>query len=188
MEIYKMMKGIMMTEQIYWSKIHQNDNNYIIAATKQGLSYIGAPNGEWDDLIAWSNKYGKQYELIESDVLLAPYIAQLQSYWKGEIRQFSLSLDMRGTGFQQLVWDELQRIPYGETVTYQHIANQLGKPTAARAVGTAIGKNPVLIAVPCHRVIGSNGKLTGFRGGLKMKQELLELERTYISCEDMKKG
>ncbi|WP_373425847.1 methylated-DNA--[protein]-cysteine S-methyltransferase [Paenibacillus endoradicis] len=154
-----------------------------MAATKQGLCYFGSPNGDWNDLIAWCNKYIKQYELIESTVILAPYVAQLQKYWEGEIRQISLTLDMRGTDFQQQVWNELQRIPYGETVTYQHIANQLGKPTAARAVGTAIGKNPVLIAVPCHRVIGSNGKLTGFRGGLKMKQELLELEQA-CRCTD----
>jgi len=168
-----------MAEHIYWSKTHWNGNSYVIAATKQGLCYIGSPNGEWNDLIVWSNAYTEQSDLIENDERLAPYVAQLQSYWKGEIRQISLMFDMRGTDFQQLVWNELRRIPYGETVTYQHIANQLGKPTAARAVGTAIGKNPVLIAVPCHRVIGSNGKLKGFRGGLKMKQELLELEVAF---------
>ena len=166
-----------MIEHIYWSWLQQQDKRYVVAATELGICYIGSPNRELDDLITWGKSHAKQSELIENDERLAPYIAQLQLYWKGEIRQFSLPFDMRGTDFQRRVWNELQRIPYGDTVTYQHIANQLGKPTAARAVGTAIGKNPILIVIPCHRVIGSNGQLTGFRGGLQMKQELLELER-----------
>ena len=168
---------MMMGEYIYWSILMHNDNSFVIAATDRGLCYVGSPNGDRNDLISWTNAYAKQSELIENDERLALYIAQLQLYLKGEIRQILLPFDIRGTDFQRRVWNELQRIPYGDTVTYQHIANQLGKPSAARAVGTAIGKNPVLIAVPCHRVIGSNGQLTGFRGGLQMKQELLELEK-----------
>lgn len=166
-----------MVENIYWSSLQQQDNQYIIAATEQGLCYIGSPNGEISDLMTWSNRYAKQSELIENKIQLAPYVTQLQAYWQGEVTQFSLPLDMRGTEFQQRVWNELQRIPYGETVSYQQIANQLEKPTAARAVGAAIGKNPILIVVPCHRVIAVNGQLTGFRGGLPMKQQLLMLEQ-----------
>lgn len=101
---------------------------------------------------------------------------QLQEYFAGSRNTFSLPLDMIGTPFQQQVWEALTDIPYGETRNYQQIANQLGNPKAVRAVGAANGRNPVSIIVPCHRVIGSSGSLTGFAGGLEAKAHLLSLE------------
>ena len=88
-----------------------------------------------------------------------------------------MPIDLHGTPFQQIVWKALQEIPYGQTVSYSDIAERIEKPNAVRAVGTAIGANPVLIIVPCHRVIAKSGKLGGFRAGLEMKEQLLELER-----------
>ena len=88
-----------------------------------------------------------------------------------------MPLDLYGTKFQKSVWTELQKIPFGETSTYSDIAEKINKPSAFRAVGSAIGANPVMIVIPCHRVIGKSGKLTGFRGGLLMKQKLLALEK-----------
>ena len=102
---------------------------------------------------------------------------QLNEYFAGKRNAFSISLDMRGTAFQKDVWSALQTIPFGETLSYGEIARQLGRPAASRAVGAANGRNPVSIVVPCHRVIGSTGKLTGFAGGLKVKAHLLNLER-----------
>ena len=102
--------------------------------------------------------------------------AQLEEYFSGGRTSFDLPLDMRGTPFQQTVWQALTTIPFGETRSYLDLANQLGNPTATRAVGAANGRNPVSIIVPCHRVIGSSGKLTGFAGGLEAKAWLLELE------------
>ena len=87
-------------------------------------------------------------------------------------------LDIEGTPFQKEVWQALQEIPYGETITYQEISEKIGRPRAVRAVGTAIGKNPLLMVIPCHRVIGSKGQLTGYRGGLAMKQALLTFEQS----------
>ncbi|MFF0147841.1 methylated-DNA-[protein]-cysteine S-methyltransferase [Amycolatopsis sulphurea] len=101
---------------------------------------------------------------------------QLSEYFAGERAEFDLALTMRGTPFQQTVWRELTRIPYGETITYRELAEQIGKPGAFRAVGLANGRNPVSIVVPCHRVIGSNGDLTGYGGGVARKRRLLELE------------
>lgn len=101
---------------------------------------------------------------------------QLQEYFSGKRKTFSLLLDMRGTGFQKQVWEALLAIPFGETRSYGQLANQLGNPAATRAVGAANGRNPISIIIPCHRVVGFNGKLTGFAGGLEAKSFLLNLE------------
>lgn len=101
---------------------------------------------------------------------------QLREYFAGTRKQFNLELDFAGTEFQKRVWQALLTIPFGETRSYSDIAHQIGNPKAVRAVGAANGKNPISIIAPCHRVIGSNGTLTGFAGGLTAKQTLLQLE------------
>jgi methylated-DNA-[protein]-cysteine S-methyltransferase len=111
------------------------------------------------------------------NVLLLETERQLRAYFSGGLRDFDLPLDMVGTDFQQRVWRELLKIPYGETRSYMQIASGIGSPTAVRAVGAANGANPVPIVVPCHRVIGSGGRLVGYGGGLPLKQRLLALER-----------
>ncbi len=115
----------------------------------------------------------------QQSALFADALAQLQEYFAGTRKTFTLSLSPHGTAFQHKVWEALCKIPYGETTSYIGIAKSLGKPTASRAVGMANGKNPLPFIVPCHRVIGSNGKLTGYAGGLEMKQWLLTHETKY---------
>jgi methylated-DNA-[protein]-cysteine S-methyltransferase len=110
------------------------------------------------------------------DGAVADVAAQLQQYFRGERSAFELPLAPRGTEFQQLVWRALQRIPYGETRSYSDIAREIGRPAAVRAVGAANGANPIPIVIPCHRVVGSNGSLTGFGGGIETKRWLLALE------------
>jgi methylated-DNA-[protein]-cysteine S-methyltransferase len=102
---------------------------------------------------------------------------QLDAYFAGRLRVFELPLAPQGTEFQRTVWDALLRIPYGETTSYGALARSLGKPEASRAVGLANGRNPIPIVIPCHRVIGSGGSLTGYGGGLDLKRRLLALER-----------
>ena len=102
---------------------------------------------------------------------------QLRAYFRGELREFRVDSVMEGTTFQMAVWRELQEIPYGTTVTYGEMAARVGEPAAARAVGMACNRNPLPIVVPCHRVVGANGRLVGFGGGLPMKEGLLGLER-----------
>jgi methylated-DNA-[protein]-cysteine S-methyltransferase len=104
-------------------------------------------------------------------------VEQLESYFAGELFDFDLNLDLVGTSFQRNVWQALLTIPYGETRSYGEIASQIGSPSASRAVGLANGHNPIGIIVPCHRVIGSNGSLTGYGGGLDRKRALLALEK-----------
>jgi O-6-methylguanine DNA methyltransferase len=102
---------------------------------------------------------------------------QLTAYFSGELTTFDLNLHMVGTPFQRRVWSALRGIPYGETVTYGELAAELGSPSSSRAVGLANGKNPIGVIVPCHRVVGADGSLTGYGGGLARKQQLLDLER-----------
>ncbi|WP_028921217.1 methylated-DNA--[protein]-cysteine S-methyltransferase [Pseudonocardia acaciae] len=104
-------------------------------------------------------------------------IDQLEEYFAGRLTEFDLPLAMEGTPFQRMVWAGLLEIGYGETVSYAELAERIGRPTAARAVGLANGKNPISIIVPCHRVVGANGDLTGYGGGLDRKRHLLDFER-----------
>ena len=105
---------------------------------------------------------------------------QLDAYWAGDLFDFDLPLAAGGTPFQQRVWAALRTIPYGKTASYGDIARKIGSPTASRAVGAANGRNPIAIVVPCHRVIGANGTLTGYAGGLDMKRQLLAHESRFV--------
>jgi methylated-DNA-[protein]-cysteine S-methyltransferase len=111
---------------------------------------------------------------------LSRTIRQLQTYFAGELENFDLQLAPEGTPFQLEVWRRLCDIPYGETISYGELASRIGNPKASRAVGLANGSNPIPIVIPCHRVIGSNGKLTGYGGGLPIKEKLLALERRQL--------
>jgi methylated-DNA-[protein]-cysteine S-methyltransferase len=131
--------------------------------------------------ILWENDNPRRVPLTglvedNDQKILVETERQLKEYFSGKRNQFSIPLDMRGTAFQKDVWRALQAIPFGTTLSYGQIAKQLGRATASRAVGAANGRNPISIVVPCHRVIGSSGKLTGFAGGLDAKAHLLNLE------------
>lgn len=117
----------------------------------------------------------------ESAAFLREPIRQLQDYFGGRREDFDLMLAPQGTPFQRTVWKQLCRIPYGETISYGELARRIGNPNASRAVGLANGSNPIPIIIPCHRVIGSNGKLTGYGGGLPIKEKLLALEQRQMT-------
>lgn len=141
-----------------------------LVATDEGLAGI-----------LWENDWPKRVQLRvetrdDSHPVLIETEHQLNEYFSGRRTEFALKLDVDGTPFQRRVWNALRTIPFGETRSYGDIAKQIGNPGAMRAVGAANGRNPVSIVVPCHRVIGSNGKLTGFGGGLDAKSFLLSLE------------
>lgn len=156
------------------------DYRYSILATPIGkLTLIAA-----DDHLAAIHFDGQGLERFRRGVparddgwpVLTEAKRQLGEYFAGERRAFDLPLDFGGTAFQRSVWEMLRAIPYGETWSYADVANRLGHPTATRAVGAANGRNPIPIVAPCHRVIGKDGSLTGFGGGLPVKERLLALE------------
>jgi methylated-DNA-[protein]-cysteine S-methyltransferase len=165
---------------IYWTLLHSGDWQVYIAATTKGLCFVGSQNGTFDELSVWARKQFSGSSLMEDDHKLEPFAEELIEYFAGQRKNFTIPFDYHGTPFQLAVWQALCEIPYGKTKFYMDVANHINKPKAVRAVGAAIGANPVLITVPCHRVIGKNGSLTGYRGGLEMKRKLLELEQRGI--------
>lgn len=141
----------------------------LLAGDDDGLSLISFPRG--------AMRRAPEPGWTASEKPFSNARRQLDEYFSGERREFDLPLKPEGTAFQLAVLEELRRIPYGSTSTYGEIANRLGRPKASRAVGAANGRNPLPIVIPCHRVIGSNGALTGFGGGIETKKALLDLER-----------
>ena len=142
----------------------------LLAGDGNCLNLLGLPSG--------SMAREHQNHWVKDSVPFREAISQLEKYFSGELRKFNLILAPKGTTFQKSVWEALTLIPYGETWSYGQLASYIGKPKASRAVGAANGVNPIPIIIPCHRVIGANGKLTGFGGGLQMKNSLLTLEST----------
>lgn len=114
--------------------------------------------------------------LVMTNPVLEEAVSQLKEYFAGERREFKLDVKPKGTEFQLKVWTELQNIPFGQTISYLELANRLGDPNCIRAAASANGKNPVAIVIPCHRVIGSDGSMKGYAGGIEKKERLLELE------------
>ncbi|MBI2328699.1 MAG: methylated-DNA--[protein]-cysteine S-methyltransferase [Chloroflexi bacterium] len=148
--------------------------SYAILSSKQGIVCVEPEEEAKNRSARWQHN-GVQIREGESEYN-SKTAAALDGYFAGRLSHFDLPLDLRGTPFQRQVWQRLQGIPYGETISYGDLAHSLGKGNAARAVGAAVGSNPISIIVPCHRVIGSNGKLTGYGGGLPRKSFLLDLE------------
>jgi methylated-DNA-[protein]-cysteine S-methyltransferase len=141
----------------------------LLAGDDEGLRFLLFENGR--DSVRAKPEWQPDRGLLEEP------IRQLNAYFKGNRREFDVMVAPQGTAFQRAVWAQLRRIPYGETVSYADIAQRLGNAKAVRAVGLANGSNPISIIIPCHRVIGSNGSLVGYGGGLATKQALLALER-----------
>lgn len=164
-------------EHIYWTILNYNHWKLYIAATCRGLCYVGSQNKDFEELSSWTKKRFPGSILVEDEHKLEPFRRELIEYLNGERKAFTIPIDFHGTAFQQSVWNALCAVPYGATQSYSDIAEFIQNPSAVRAVGSAIGANPILIAIPCHRIVGKNGKLTGYRGGLDMKTQLLELEK-----------
>jgi O-6-methylguanine DNA methyltransferase len=173
-----MVVAVPKTTELYWSSVSSPQGLIVVMATEQGVCWTGTPGTPVDEGFAWLRRKMQLEQVIEGEAIapLQQAMDELRRYVMGERVQFSCSLDLHGTAFQVEVWEELFRIPYGETRTYAEIARAIGRPAAVRAVGAANGANPVAIIVPCHRVIGSDGTLTGYGGGLPTKAWLLSLE------------
>lgn len=153
---------------MYYCYVESPIGQLLLAGNADALSVIGFPRG--------AMRRDPEADWIYNEEPFESVRTQLSEYFAGQRKQFDVPLDLSGTEFQVSVLQELQQIPYGETTSYGDIAKRIGRPKAVRAVGAANGRNPIPIIVPCHRVIGSGGALTGFGGGLDTKAELLRLE------------
>lgn len=147
-----------------------------IYETALGKLTLAEEDGKLTNLLFEGEELPSSWCLEETQTLRQA-AAQLEEYLAGKRKAFDLALAPQGTPFQRRVWEELQRIPYGQTRCYGELAKAIGKPGAARAVGMANNRNPIAVIIPCHRVIGADGSLTGYGGGLPMKEKLLRLEK-----------
>lgn len=174
---------------IYYTEMKTPIGAISLAATNKGLCWIAFDTGEGS--IMSLKRWGKAWLLCdhviqEESLILKEAVKQLQEYFSGERMEFDLPLDMYGTTFQKMVWEQLMRIPYGQVRSYKDVALALGAPKAVRAVGGANNRNPLSIIVPCHRVVGSNGALVGYGGGLNIKEYLLNLEASVQENRERK--
>lgn len=169
---------------IYWSKCEWKETTFLLAATDQGLSYVSSPNAHFNELEQWVQKKVPNPILMNIPEKLLSASDQIRAYLDEKRTDFFLPIDIIGTPFQKKVWQSMCEIPYGQKATYSEIAHNIGNKKAVRAVGTAIGANPLMIILPCHRVIAKNGALTGFRGGLEMKKMLLALEEHHMETNE----
>jgi methylated-DNA-[protein]-cysteine S-methyltransferase len=158
---------------IYYTRFESPVGPLLLAGDRKALRCVSFESGK--------RSAAPQKDWKQNRAAFAEVIRQLQAYFRGELKEFDVPLAMEGTEFQLRVWKELRAIPYGETISYAQLAGRIGNPKAVRAVGLANGSNPIPIIVPCHRVIGSDGSLTGFGGGLPTKKMLLELENKQLS-------
>lgn len=163
---------------IYHGILKHLNKHLDIYASDEGLIFVGSFDKENE-----IHQFISNIEIKENQDKVKPYIDQLNEYFNGIRKTFDFKIDINSTPFNETVWQALTKIPYGETTTYSDLASKINKPNAVRAVASAVGKNPLNIVIPCHRVIGKEGQLRGYRGGLEMKQSLLELEsrHTHLS-------
>ncbi len=167
-------------ESFFITDYHCPLGNYILASSQKGVTCVVLEDNMAARFERWKHD---DIQIQEGNNKHNNTVAsELDEYFMGRLREFSVSLDLRGTPFQRQVWESLRSIPYGETRSYSQIARAMGRPTVARAVGGANTSNPISIVVPCHRVIGADGNLTGYGGGLTKKETLLNLE-AYINCQ-----
>lgn len=166
------------TAAVYWDEVTSPLGPCFVMATENGVCWTGTPGTSLEEGLVRTKRW-LPFESVAQESQVEPLrqaVQELQRYFAGEKVSFSCRLDLQGTPFQVSVWQALRKIPYGETRSYAEIAQATGRPAAVRAVGAANGANPIAIIVPCHRVIGSDGTLTGYGGGLPTKSWLLSLE------------
>ena len=163
----------MKTDILLYDIYHSPLCDIILAGSDHGLAHLHLDTGHGRREFHISPGWGRDPDFFK-DIK-----QQLEEYFKGERREFHITLDLLGTDFQKRVWNQLRNIPYGEVRAYKDIAESIGNIRASRAVGMACGRNPVPLVVPCHRVIGADGKLTGFAHGLEIKEKLIRLEKRF---------
>lgn len=147
-----------------------------VASTDKGVCKVSVPRETKKDFIKWLRENFDDSDVVDNKSRNRDVIDQLTRYFNGRLAKFSVSTDLHGTPFQVRVWKELQRIPYGSTISYKQLAKRLGTSKGFQAVGRANAANPIPIIIPCHRVIGTDGSLVGYSSGIKTKEFLLKLE------------
>lgn len=164
--------------EIYYTSINSIIGDIRIAFTDKEIIRLSLPN---EDMKSFLKNLNKDYRtIIKMEVCPKIYEEEINKYLKGKLKEFNIPILLKGTQFQMEVWNEIRKIPYGQTRTYKEIAIAIKRDKAYRAVGQACNRNPIPLIIPCHRVIGSNGEMTGFGGGIDLKGRLLKMEQRII--------
>lgn len=167
-----------MGQHLFYSLLNYMDWSFYIVASDQGLCFVGSSPASKAEMTQWVATHFEETDLVEDDHALDHYRNAVISYLSRDTQTITVNTHLIGTVFQKKVWNSLNAIPYGETLTYGELASLIGySPKGARAIGTALAANPLLIVYPCHRVVPKSSKPRAFRGGLAMKEKLLSLEK-----------
>ena len=166
--------------ELYSRNVDTPIGRILVAATASGVCRLCFPSEPPEHRYLWFNRYFSTLPVEQRHPVVEEAVCQIEEYFARQRHSFQVPLDLRGTDFQLVVWKELTKVPFGATTSYGELARRVGKPRGARAIGNALGSNPVPIIVPCHRVIGHDQRLVGFGGGLSVKEQLLELEQVRI--------
>jgi O-6-methylguanine DNA methyltransferase len=164
----------------YWSAFATPLGVSYVAATSRGICRLSIPNETREHFLVWLYRHFRPEFVVPHPAPSMECIEQVGEYLRGRRTRFEVHLDLMGTDFQRAAWEEILRIPYGTTLSYRDLAKTLGIPKAYQAVGAAVGQNPVPVIVPCHRVLASDGSLTGYIGGIETKQWLLRHEGALL--------
>ncbi len=166
-------------KKIYWESLEVNDKTIYFTVTETGLNFVSSPHRHISEIFDFYPENRYEYQFMYDESVTGTYLDELKGYFEKHRQHFDLDLDLSGVHNQLeiKVLKTLQKIPYGETWTYKQLAEAVGKPKAIRAVASAVAKNPILIVIPCHRVIRSNGEIGEYRGGEDEKKALLDLEK-----------
>ncbi len=165
-------------EKLYWDSADFDDQKFFFTVTDKGLNFVSTPGKPISEMFDFYPKSRYQYSFVSDNLKTDPYLDELEAYLKGDRKSFDLALDLsHTTASQQKIYKTLKEIPYGQTITYHQLAKMIGKPKATRAVAHAVAMNPILIVIPCHRIIKASGKIGNYRGGEDMKKALLNLEQ-----------
>ena len=174
----------MCCEVVYTVSFDSSVGAFQVASTDRGLAYVQLPHASGRGFSGWQHRHMSGVERREGFAPNRTAVKQILEYLDGKRTEFDLELDLRGTPFQLDVWRALCDVPCGEIRTYTDIAGAIGKPKALRAVGNAVGANPLSLVVPCHRVVAAGGKLGGYGGGRRLKKKLLAMESSANRCAD----
>lgn len=169
-------------KQIYWDAVEISNHKFFFTMTQDGVNFVSSPESYLSEIFDFYPDDHFNYQFKHDETVTADVKRQFEHYLTGKRETFDVKLDLTvGTAFQHEIWQVVSEIPYGTTMTYAEVAKKVNRPRAARAVGHALALNPVLILIPCHRVILSNGDLGRYRGGTDSKKELLRIEKSVVA-------
>lgn len=177
---YLLVVNVSPFDTVYWTPFTTPLGEAFVASTERGLCRLTVPNESREHFFVWLRNHFEPTQILPHPGPNMEIIDELDAYWRGERTRFDLRLDLRGTPFQLSVWEALLHVPFGKTISYRDLAEQVDLPRGYQAVGAAVGQNPILVIVPCHRVLGVDGGLTGYAAGPDTKRWLLQHEGALL--------